>query len=87
MDSVPKIFMRATSNLKKSVLIKHVCVWNAAYIFAKVWYAQQRAVYIYETVEHTSKLWVVAQDIPISFFFEVAFIDENLPQRSSLFTH
>ena len=52
------------------------------YIFAKIWYARQRAVYIWRNCWAYFKLWVLAQDIPFSFFLEVAFIDKTYLYRN-----
>ena len=47
------------------------------YIFAKIWCARQRAVYIWRNYWIFFKLWVLAQDIPLSFVLEVAFVDKT----------
>ena len=67
------------------------CCWSASrfrhYIFAKIWYARQRAVCIWKNYWTFFKLWVLAQDIALSFFLEVAFIDKTYLYPNALSTN
>ena len=54
------------------------------YIFAKIWYDRQQAVYIKTNYWVFFKLWVLAQDRTLSCFLEVAFIDKTHLHPSAL---
>ena len=54
------------------------------YIFTKIWYVRQQAVYIERNCWAFYKLWVLAQDIPLSFFLKVVFIDKTYQYPNAL---